>query len=161
MTKVGDIELITSSQDLSSLIERCLKEDAYAIVTEFHREKSYYPKLALIQINFGKGVALVDPTIIAVSPLKELFQSQQVAVMHACAQDLEVFQHYCEATPQKIFDTQIAAGFLGLRTPSLSALHERFLKIFSTSFISFIWYTTNAFSLMNFVSRLFKTQIVW
>ena len=76
MTKVGDIELITSSQDLSSLIERCLKEDAYAIDTEFHREKSYYPKLALIQINFGKGVALVDPTIIAVSPLKELFQSQ-------------------------------------------------------------------------------------
>jgi len=128
MTKVGDIELITSSQDLSSLIERCLKEDAYAIDTEFHREKSYYPKLALIQINFGKGVALVDPTIIAVSPLKELFQSQQVAVMHACAQDLEVFQHYCDATPQKIFDTQIAAGFLGLRTPSLSALHERFLK---------------------------------
>ena len=83
MTKVGDIELITSSQDLSSLIERCLKEDAYAIDTEFHREKSYYPKLALIQINFGKGGALIDPTIIAVSPLKDVFQSQQVAVMHA------------------------------------------------------------------------------
>ena len=77
MTKVGDIELITSSQDLSSLIERCLKQDAYAIDTEFHREKSYYPRLALIQINFGKGVALVDPTIIAVSPLKELIKIEQ------------------------------------------------------------------------------------
>ena len=60
MTKVGDIELITSSQDLSSLIERCLKEDAYAIDTEFHREKSYYPKLALIQINFGQEIFFLE-----------------------------------------------------------------------------------------------------
>ena len=121
-------KLITDSSDLLSVIDQCLKLEAYALDTEFHREKSYYPKLALVQINYGTGVALVDPTAISLSPLQELFNSQQIAVMHACAQDLEVLQHYCKARPKEIFDTQIAAGFLGLRTPSLSALHERYLK---------------------------------
>ena len=128
MTNSGSAKLITDSSELLSVIDHCFKLEAYALDTEFHREKSYYPKLALIQINFGTGIALVDPTAISLSPLQELFNSQQVAVMHACAQDLEVLQHYCKAMPKEIFDTQIAAGFLGLRTPSLSALHERFLK---------------------------------
>ena len=128
MTNVANIKLIENSSELLSLIDQCLELEAYALDTEFHREKSYYPKLALIQINYGTGVALVDPTAISLSPLQELFNSQQIAVMHACAQDLEVLQHYCNARPKEIFDTQIAAGFLGLRTPSLSALHEKFLK---------------------------------
>tara|TARA_B100000945_G_scaffold125770_1_gene100017 strand:- start:295 stop:1446 length:1152 start_codon:yes stop_codon:yes gene_type:complete len=128
MTNVGSTELITDSSELLSVIDQCFKLEAYALDTEFHREKSYYPKLALLQINFGTGVALVDPTAISLIPLQELFHSEQIAVMHACAQDLEVLQHYCKARPKEIFDTQIAAGFLGLRTPSLSALHERFLK---------------------------------
>ena len=93
MANSGSAKLITDSSELLSVIGHCFKLEAYALDTEFHREKSYYPKLALIQINFGTGVALVDPTAISLSPLQELFNSQQVAVMHACAQDLEVLQH--------------------------------------------------------------------
>ena len=82
MTNVANIKLIDNSSELLSLIDQCLGLEAYALDTEFHREKSYYPKLALIQINYGTGVALVDPTAISLSPLQELFNSQQIAVMH-------------------------------------------------------------------------------
>ena len=128
MTMAQSAELITTDKGVDDVIERCFANSIYALDTEFHREKSYYPKLALIQINFGSGVALIDPTVISVSPLETLFKSNCVAVMHACIQDLEVLNRYCNTAPKRIFDTQIAAGFLGLRTPSLSALHEKFLK---------------------------------
>tara|TARA_B100000686_G_scaffold348286_1_gene438944 strand:- start:622 stop:1773 length:1152 start_codon:yes stop_codon:yes gene_type:complete len=129
MTEIGQTEFITTSEGLSEIIDRCFENNTYALDTEFHREKSYYPKLALIQFNYGAGVALVDPTVCAVDPLEELFNSDCLAVMHACSQDLEVLKRYCNAPPKNIFDTQIAAGFLGMRTPSLSSLHERFLKM--------------------------------
>jgi len=128
MSNMGNVRLVTDDDGLSEVIEQCYKTDIYALDTEFHREKTYYPKLALMQINFGSGVALIDPTVISVRPLEQLFNSDRIAVMHACVQDLEVLQRYCKAIPQRIFDTQIAAGFLGLRTPSLSALHEKYLK---------------------------------
>ena len=128
MSNIGNVRLVTDDDGLSEVIEQCYKTDTYALDTEFHREKTYYPKLALMQINFGSGVALIDPTVISVRPLEQLFNSDRIVVMHACVQDLEVLQRYCKAIPQRIFDTQIAAGFLGLRTPSLSALHEKYLK---------------------------------
>ncbi len=128
MTVAKNAELIIATESLDNVIRRCAENGIYAIDTEFHREKSYYPKLALIQINFGSGVALIDPTAIPVLALESLFKSNCVAVMHACVQDLEVLKRYCNTAPENIFDTQIAAGFLGLRTPSLSALHEKFLN---------------------------------
>ena len=129
MTEIGSTDFITTSEGLSVIIDRCFENNSYALDTEFHREKSYYPKLALIQFNYGSGVALVDPTVCSVDPLERLFKSDCLAVMHACFQDLEVLKRYCNTPPKKIFDTQIAAGFLGMRTPSLSSLHEKFLKM--------------------------------
>ena len=129
MTEIAIRDFITTSKGLSDVIDRCFENKIYALDTEFHREKSYYPKLALIQFNYGSGVALVDPTVCPVDPLERLFESESLAVMHACFQDLEVLKRYCNVPPKKIFDTQIAAGFLGMRTPSLSSLHERFLKM--------------------------------
>ena len=49
--------------------------------------------------------------------------------MHAAAQDLEVFSRVCGSVPQRLFDTQIAAGFLGLSTPSLAVLHQQYLGV--------------------------------
>lgn len=45
--------------------------------------------------------------------------------MHAASQDLEVFQRACGVVPRVLFDTQIAAGFVGFPTPSLATLAER------------------------------------
>ena len=101
-----------------------------AIDTEFHREGTYFPKAALIQIASAEGnVAILDPLSCDLSSLSELFESEIKFVMHAAAQDLEVFSRVCGSVPQRLFDTQIAAGFLGLSTPSLAVLHQRYLGI--------------------------------
>ena len=105
-------------------------EKVLAIDTEFHREGTYFPKVALIQIAWGEhNVALLDPLSCDLSSLSKLFQSEIKFVMHAAAQDLEVFSRICGSVPKKLFDTQIAAAFLGLSTPSLAVLHQQYLGL--------------------------------
>jgi ribonuclease D len=49
--------------------------------------------------------------------------------MHAASQDLEAFGHLCGDVPAVLFDTQVAAGFLGYGTPSLASLVQGELGI--------------------------------
>lgn len=121
--------VITDESDLAAFVESCLELDAYAIDTEFHRERSYFPRVALLQINNGNEIVLIDPLEVDAAPMKALFESDAVAVLHAAGQDLEVFEHWAGVVPPRIFDTQLAAGFLGMSTPSLSALHDKLLRI--------------------------------
>ncbi|MFT7473140.1 MAG: ribonuclease D [Verrucomicrobiales bacterium] len=121
--------VIETDREFRAFIDRTLGVEHYAIDTEFHRERSYFPKVALIQINNGTEIALIDPLAVKPEPLAELLESDSIAVLHAASQDLEVFQHWAGTLPKRIFDTQLAAGFTGLSTPSLAALHDRVLHI--------------------------------
>ena len=101
-----------------------------AIDTEFHREGTYFPKVALIQVAWGEGnIALLDPLSCDLNSFSELFETDTQFVMHAAAQDLEVFSRVCGQVPRKLFDTQIAAGFLGLSSPSLAVLYQQYLGV--------------------------------
>jgi ribonuclease D len=112
------------------LLTEIKNEDVLAIDTEFHREGAYFPKVALIQIAWAEhNVALLDPLSCNLAPLSELFENEIKFIMHAGAQDIEVFSRVCGSFPKKIFDTQIAAGFLGLSSPSLAILHQQYLGI--------------------------------
>jgi len=120
---------IDDDNALDLAIDEILAEDRYAIDTEFHREKTYYPQLALVQIAWADKIALIDPLAISPQKLARLFNSQVLAVVHAAQQDLEVLQHACGAAPQRIFDTQLSAGFLGFSTPSLASLVQGEFKV--------------------------------
>src|SRR5207237_1127158 len=76
----------------------------------------------------GPGGAVPHPSATAtvrfVSPAPE-----PRLVAHAAEQDLEVLLHACGAVPSRLFDTQVAAGFLGLSSPSLATLVERFVGV--------------------------------
>ncbi len=85
--------------------------------------------MALVQFAWSGGLALVDPLEVDLGPLAGLLESEILWVMHAASQDIEVFQRACGAAPRHLFDTQLAAGFVGLSSPSLAALHERELGI--------------------------------
>ena len=122
----GDV--IEDTAAFQAFVDRTKGLD-YAIDTEFHRERSYFPRVALIQINNGSEIALVDPLAVDPEPLADLLRSDGVAVLHAASQDLEVFQHWAGELPREMFDTQLAAGFTGMSTPSLAALHDRVLHI--------------------------------
>ena len=105
------------------------REPRLAVDTEFHRERTYFPKVALIQVSWSAGTALIDPLKVDVRPLKALFDSDVLIVMHAAGQDLEVMDRVCAKIPDSLFDTQIAAGFLGMSSPSLTALYQKELGV--------------------------------
>ena len=124
-----DHRFIDTSNELASVVEQLLGQDRYALDTEFHRERTYWPKVALVQIAWPGELVLIDPLEVDLSPLRAVMESDALAVLHAAAQDLEVLELSTGAIPQRLFDTQIAAGFLGMSTPSLAALHERELGV--------------------------------
>lgn len=87
-----------------------------ALDTEFMREKTYYPKLCLVQVGVPGRYACIDPQAIDnLEPLYELLYDTAITkVLHACSQDLEIFVHRTGRVPTPIFDTQLAAPLLGL-----------------------------------------------
>lgn len=114
---------------LDAVVDELLLAERYAIDTEFHREKTYYPQLALVQISWQDRIALIDPLAIDTQRLARLFDSNALAVVHAAQQDLEILKHSCGVAPRRIFDTQLSAGFLGYSTPSLSSLVQSEFKV--------------------------------
>lgn len=111
------------------MIDQVADEARYALDTEFHGERSYFPKLALIQIGWREQVALVDPLAVDVGPLASLLDGPGLMVAHAGDQDLAILERACGTTPNRLFDTQLAAGFVGLGSPSLSRLCEQLLDV--------------------------------
>ena len=123
------LEVIDDQDALLAIVKELLDVEIFAIDTEFHREKTYYPKLALLQLRWADRIAILDPLDLELTKLAPVFSSNSLAVFHAGSQDLEVLHRATGAVPRKIFDTQIAAGFVGMRTPSLASLHENLLGI--------------------------------
>ncbi len=120
---------IAEQDQLDTVAEELAGVEAYAIDTEFHRERSYYPKLALVQLAWPGGLVLVDALAVDLRPLAGVLDGPGLAVLHAAEQDLEVLQRACGTVPARLFDTQLAAGLLGLSSPSLSSAVERLLGL--------------------------------
>ncbi|HEV7526741.1 MAG TPA: ribonuclease D [Acidimicrobiia bacterium] len=118
---------IDEPAQLSELVRTLADEPRYALDTEFHGERSYWPHLALIQIGWPTGIALVDPLTVDVAPLGELLAGGGCMVAHAADQDLSILERACGCAPSQLFDTQVAAGFIGMGTPSLAAVVEKLL----------------------------------
>ncbi len=124
-----DFDWITDQAELDSLVDELSDANAYALDTEFHRERTYLPQLAVVQLATRDRIALVDALAVDVRALGRAFQSDAVCVMHAGSQDLEILELVSGTVPQRMFDTQIAALFCGYRTSSLGRLVEGFLGI--------------------------------
>ena len=115
---------VDSASELRAVVDALLEEPRYALDTEFHRERSYRPEVALIQIAWAGGLALIDPLAVEVGCMAEVLAADGLMVVHAATQDLEVLEQSCGVVPGRIFDTQIAAGFVGGGTPALASLYE-------------------------------------
>ena len=119
--------LIASTSDVQQLVTEFSGAEAYALDTEFHGEGRYYPRLAVIQLAVPGRVAVIDATVVDSRQLQGLFAGPGVAVTHAGGQDLEIVNRACGAHPSRVFDTQIAPGFLGYGSASLATLVREFL----------------------------------
>jgi ribonuclease D len=111
------VQWIDRTDQLEAFCARLHEEGAVAIDTEFHREKTYYPKLALVQIAHAGAIACVDPLAegLDLAPLDAVLASPEVLkIMHAGRQDLEIFHARLGRVPAPLFDAQVAAAVLGL-----------------------------------------------
>ena len=126
---VGDYRWIGDAASFEVLLDELASCDVYGLDTEFHRERTYFPHLALLQIAWDGGIALVDPLAIDIAPFARVLDGPGLAVLHAAEKDLEVLERSCGTVPSRLFDTQVAAGFLGQVSPSLVKLVERILGI--------------------------------
>ena len=115
MSRDIPIEYISTPEALTRLCERLSSAPWIAVDTEFLREKTYYPKLCLLQIAIPGLAACIDPLALDdLSPVIDLlFNEKIIKVMHSCRQDMEIFYHLRGKAPAPVFDTQVAAPLLG------------------------------------------------
>ncbi len=112
---------ITDPADLAARLQKCGAR--IGLDTEFVRERTYWPQLALVQIALDaadgsaadEAILLVDPLAPGIrETLAPLLDDPAVLkVMHSAGEDLVALKRACGTVPQPLFDTQIAAALTG------------------------------------------------
>jgi ribonuclease D len=111
-----------SASMLEQLAERARARGRIALDTEFMGEGRYRTLLCLIQIAVADGVGgeqieIVDPLegTLQGDPLARVLADPQVeVVVHAGRQDIALLRRTLGCETRNVFDTQVAAGFLGM-----------------------------------------------
>lgn len=109
---------VESEEALAAAVRQWAGVPALALDTEFVRERTFFPRLGLIQVADGRAAYLVDPLAVRdLGPLREiLLAPETVKVLHSASQDLEVFYRAFGLLPGPLFDTQEAAALAGAGT---------------------------------------------
>ncbi|MDR1075695.1 MAG: ribonuclease D [Xanthomonadaceae bacterium] len=95
--------------------------------TEFIRERTFWPKLALVQMALEDQILLIDPLVpgMAQALSRWLSLPQTLKIMHSASEDLVAFKHSCGVLPSPLYDTQVAATLAGIApSPSYQKLVE-------------------------------------
>ena len=109
--------LIDTIEKMNEFRQTIAGESIVALDTEFHSEKRYFPELMLLQIANEKGdIWIIDPLKVPLAPLGKAMRHLTI-VTHGGDQDITILDRNLELRPAVLFDTQIAAGFLGLHYP--------------------------------------------
>jgi ribonuclease D len=127
-----DYIYVRDAEQLGRVVRACLDVSVIALDTEFARFNTYYPIVGLVQIYTGSECFMIDPLEVEdLTPLIEVLESPGLLkVLHACSEDMEVFQHALGTIPSPVFDTQIASAALGVGfSVSYQALVAHYLDI--------------------------------
>lgn len=123
-----NISFINDNNALEKACQIWRDAPVLALDTEFIRTDTFYPIPALLQIYDGQHCYLLD--LVALSDFASLiaiFTNPSITkVLHSCTEDLEVFDGLFKTLPTPLFDTQIAAAFLGY---GFSIGYSRLVKI--------------------------------
>ena len=124
--------LVEDSAELSQVLAAHAPRQHVAVDTEFRRRDTFFPQVALVQLCWGAEAYLIDPLKLQdLTALRSFLTAQnQLKVIHSASEDLEVFSHWLGVLPAPLFDTQRAAGLLGLGAgQSYRALVAQFFDI--------------------------------
>lgn len=115
----GEPAIAASDEQLARLIETLRSDRCFAYDSEFISELTYHPKLCLVQVASRSALALIDPLAgLDMGPFWELLADKAVVkIVHAGESDVEPVVRHLGRPAANVFDTQIAAGFIGLPYP--------------------------------------------
>lgn len=108
--------IITTTEELANFCAAQAATEFVTVDTEFMRERTYWPRLCLVQLGGPSETVAVDPLAqgINLAPLMELLNERAVMkVFHAARQDIEIFYNISGKIPSPMFDTQVAAMVCG------------------------------------------------
>ncbi len=107
---------IETPESLKSSLAAWAEHKIVALDTEFVREKTYYPQLALVQLGVPGEILLIDPLVPGMAEeLKPLLLDSGIRkIIHSPSEDLQAFARGVGAVPVNIFDTQAAAALSGM-----------------------------------------------
>ncbi|WP_320158319.1 ribonuclease D [Psychrobacter jeotgali] len=104
---------IKEQYQLDEVIEALESCGRVALDTEFIKRDTYYPRLALVQLNIGDHIYLLDAPKLQLADFWRALTEVDIAIWHACGEDLGIFYLLSGCPPlTNIFDTQIALSYL-------------------------------------------------
>ncbi|MDA0782143.1 MAG: ribonuclease D [Rickettsiales bacterium] len=110
------MKLVTDTNELKELCKELSNNEYITVDTEFLRERTYYPKLCLVQVASDDIDFAIDPLSenMDLSPLFEIFCNKSILkVFHSARQDIEIILNLSGKIPEPLFDTQVAAMVCG------------------------------------------------
>ncbi|HEX6926870.1 MAG TPA: ribonuclease D [Longimicrobiaceae bacterium] len=124
-----EYEYIDSPGRLARVVQRLAGEPLLGVDTEAAGYHRYLDRISLVQISSRRENFLIDPVAIEdLSPIGPLLSDRAIEkVLHDADYDLRILDRDLGLSIAGLFDTQIAAAFLGERSLGLGALVERYL----------------------------------
>lgn len=132
MTETQQFTLIESKEGIEQFLNENQGIKWLAFDTEFVGEKRFTTLLCLIQIATENGLYLIDTIKLKTyQPFLDMIVDPSILkITHAGDNDYRLLNTLFDIIPQNIFDTQIAAGFVGYRYPiSFRKLVEKEIKV--------------------------------
>jgi ribonuclease D len=108
---------IDRDDELPALAQTLQAQAWIGVDTEFLRERTFFPKLCLLQLAAGGQIWCVDTLRIgSLDPLMPVLTAPLARkIIHSARQDLEAVYLSTKRVMSPVFDTQIAAGCIGLK----------------------------------------------
>ncbi|MFL5538616.1 MAG: ribonuclease D [Longimicrobiaceae bacterium] len=126
-----DYAYIETDEGLRGVVDRLRGEPLIGADTEAAGYHRYFDRLSLVQLSSRTENFLIDPQAVAdLSPLGELFADPAVEkVFHDADYDLRILDRDAGLSLAGLFDTQVAAAFLGERSLGLGNIAEKYLGL--------------------------------
>jgi ribonuclease D len=125
--------MIDSRDELADVCREAEVAGLVGLDTEFVWERTYYPQLGVVQLSVDHDRCYLVDTIALhdFEPLGALLANKGVVkILHDAPQDLTILKRLTGVSPRNIFDTRVAAGFVGYRASlSLQDLAKYLLNI--------------------------------
>src|ERR1700675_1363837 len=108
---------IDRSDELAALARVLEAQTSIGVDTEFLRERTFFPKLCLLQLSAAGQIWCVDTLRVgSLEPLTPSLTAPHARkLIHAARQDLEAVYLTAKHVVSPVFDTQIAAACIGLK----------------------------------------------